>query len=104
LGVNPGFTHFEGPRGVLGSGSFSPLSTVNKEKKRKQLYTNQHRDIIIILYIYIYTGGGYIGGYIGYRGFLGYRPFIDSPLDRYIDMIDSMILWMRMCIWLIITT
>jgi hypothetical protein len=24
---------------------------------------------------------------------MGYRPFIDSPLD--IDMIDSMILWIR---------
>jgi hypothetical protein len=49
----------------------------------------------IILYIYIYTGGGYI------RGYIGYRPFIDSPLDSidiYIYMIDSMILWMKICL------
>jgi hypothetical protein len=28
---------------------------------------------------------------------MGYRPFIDSPLDRY--MLDSMILWMKMMFW-----
>jgi hypothetical protein len=35
-------------------------------------------------------------------GFRGYRPFIDSPLDRYIYMLDSMIFWMRMMLWFII--
>jgi hypothetical protein len=44
-----------------------------------------------LTYIYIYTGGGL------YRGYMGYRPFIDSPLDS-IDMIDSMILWIMISI------
>jgi hypothetical protein len=34
---------------------------------------------------------------MGYGGFRGYRPFIDSPLDSIdIYMIDSMLLWLMM--------
>jgi hypothetical protein len=93
LGVNPGFTHFGGVCPVLGSGSFSPTKHNTSDQKREKLY-HQQRDIIIILYIYIsIQGGGFIGGIWVKRGIMGYRPFIDSPLDRYIYMLDSMILW-----------
>jgi hypothetical protein len=56
-GVNPGFTHFGGFRGVLGFGSFSRDKKSLLERKLRK-YHHPHRDINIILYIYIYTGGG----------------------------------------------
>jgi hypothetical protein len=58
----------------------------NKNPIHVTVYTISTSKVSISYYIYIsIQGGGYIGGYIGYR------PFIDSPLDS-IDMIDSMIL------------
>jgi hypothetical protein len=32
---------------------------------------------------------------------MGYRPFIDSPLDRYIYMLDSMILWLMISVFFV---
>jgi hypothetical protein len=61
-GINPGFTHFGGPRGILGFGLFSPNNT-NKIGK-----FNSNNSIIIIHNIILsiisisIQGGGYIGG------------------------------------------
>jgi hypothetical protein len=100
LGVNPGFTHFKGLRGILGFGSFSPL--LSAVSLQYDIWKNHHlhRDIIIILYIYIYTGGGFRGIYkIGIKYvFSGMGHFIEFPPDS-IDMIDSMILWMKIMLY-----
>jgi hypothetical protein len=66
-------------------------------KNKIKIRINQ-RGIIIILYIYIYTGGEAI--IRGYRLFWGIGPFIDSPLDSIdIYMIDSMLLWMMIMLF-----
>jgi hypothetical protein len=55
-GVNPGFTHFGGFRGVLGFGSYSPRKIDVNETKKDKKFINI-RGINIILYIYLYRGG-----------------------------------------------
>jgi hypothetical protein len=77
LGGKPWFYTFWGFWGLfwgwvrLASGKRRDKNFITEQRN---IIINQ-RDINIILYIYIYTGGGY------YRGYMGYRPFIDSPLD-----------------------
>jgi hypothetical protein len=64
----------------LGSGSFSPgIGTLTPEESKAK--SSSTKEISSSYYIYIYTGGGYYRGYRLKRGIMGYRPFIDSPLD-----------------------
>jgi hypothetical protein len=71
-GVNPGFTHFGGFVGYRGFGSFSRGQEIIHEITYSYSIIIIHNIILSIISI---QGGGFIGGY---------RPFIDSPLDRYI--------------------
>jgi hypothetical protein len=92
LGVNPGFTHFGSFGGYLGFGSFSPVIPTRSNIARGIRKYHHQRYQYHTISIYLYRGG-YIGG------IWGIGLLLDSPLDRYIDMLDSMILWMRIWFW-----
>jgi hypothetical protein len=64
-GVNPGFTHFGGLGPVLGSGSFSQHTNYSYQTTYTKNLIFIHSIILYHIYIYIYTGGGYIGGIWG---------------------------------------
>jgi hypothetical protein len=100
LGHNPGFTYFEGIGPILGSGSYSPLGSLEQSQTREikdEIYQASSPSILSLSGGSDYRGIYDIGfkrGFMGYVGLLLNAPYkIDSMMGmRLMSFVSSVLL------------